>query len=242
MACNKAPGEYTVNFGSKSELNPPYYVNQHALNSDHVGFSGQCTFFAADRVEQITGVDLATYASGWGDGGSWYKTAQRLGFPVYGAQEALNKRGTLAGYVISFEKAKAGYGTHVAVVESYDKATKTAWVSEMWGSQSWTCEVHIVQYKQSELFHSDMHYIDFSSLGMTAGDTMTADEVRKIIAEYKAAKTYNKVSELPFGGDTVQKLIDKGIIKGVDSAGNLGLSYDALRIIVILDRAGVYGG
>lgn len=239
MACNKAPGEYTVNFGNKSQLSNPIYINQNNTGVDHIGFTGNCTWYCADRVQQLTGVDLAKYSSAWGNGGDWWKTAQRFGFPVYGAQEALSKRGTLAGYVISFKQAKAGYGTHVAVVESYDPASKTAWVSEMWGSQSWTCEVHLVQYKQSELFHSDMKYIDFSSIGLW--DTMTDDDVRKIIAEHKAAKTYNTVSELPFGGDTVQKLIDKGIIKGVDSAGNLGLSYDALRIIVILDRAGVYG-
>ena len=236
MGCNKGPGEYYVNFGSKSELDPPYYVNQHALNSDHVGFSGQCTFYAADRVQQLTGVDLAKYASGWGNGGDWWKTAQRFGFPVYNAQEALNHRGTLAGYVISFETAKAGYGTHVAVVESYDPATKTAWVSEMWGSQNWTCAVHLVQYTQGEMFHADMHYIDFSSIGLDLG--VTADDVRKI---YQEAKTiYNTVDELPFGQETIQKLIDKGLLAGVDDKGNLGLSYDLLRNLVINDRAGLY--
>lgn len=233
MGCNKAPGEYTVNFGDKSELNPPYYVNQHNTGIDHIGYTGQCTWWAADRIEQITGVDLATYASGWGNGGDWWKTAKKFGFPVYNAQQALQKRGTLAGYVISFENAKAGYGTHVAVVESYNKATKTAWVSEMWGSQSWTCEVHLVQYYESELFSADMHYIDFGLL-----DTMTADDVRKIYAEVRAAKTYDTVEELPFGADTIQKLIDKGLIKG--EGDGLGITYDLLRVLEINNRAGLY--
>lgn len=239
MACNKAPGEYSVNFGSKSQLSNPIYVNVHNTGVDHIGYTGQCTWYAADRVQQLTGVDLAKYASGWGNGGEWYRTAQRFGFPVYGAQEALNKRGTLAGYVISFTTAKAGYGTHVAVVESYDPASKTAWVSEMWGSQNWTCEVHLVQYTQGELFNADMHYIDFSTIGLGQNE-LTADDVRRIYAEHKAAKTYNTVDALPFGQETVQKLIDKGYINGVDEKGNLGLSYDLLRNLVINDRAGNY--
>lgn len=236
MACGLAPGEYTVNFGNKSQLSNPIYINQNNTGADHIGYTGQCTWYAADRVQQLTGVDLATYAGGWGNGGDWWKTAKKFGFPVYDASTALAKRGTLAGYVISFENAKAGYGTHVAVVESYDPASKTAWVSEMWGSQNWTCEVHLTQYYQGELFNADMHYIDFSSIGMW--DVMTAADVRRIYAGVKATKTYNTVDALPFGKDTVQKLINAGLIKG--EGDGLGITYDLLRVMVINDRAGLY--
>lgn len=235
MPCGLEPGEYTVNFGGKSQLSSPIYVNQHNTGADHIGYTGNCTWYAADRVEQLTGVDLATYADAWGNGGEWWKTAQRFGFPVYTAQQAMEKRGTLAGYVISFEEAKAGYGTHVAVVESYDPATNTAWVSEMWGSQSWKCNVQLVQYVDDELFHEDMHYIDFAAIGL-GDDGMTADDVRRIIAEVKAEKTYNTVDALPFGQDTVQDLMDRGLLVGVDDDGNLGMTYDMLRVLVVNDR------
>lgn len=238
MGCNKAAGEYFVDFGDKSELNPPYYINQHPLNVDHVGFVGQCTFYFADRVEQITGVDLATYRGGWGNGGDVWKTAQELGFPVYDAATALAKRGTLAGYVISFTTAKSGYGTHVAVVESYDPTTRTAWVSEMWGSQNWTCEVHLVQYSAAEMFHADMHYIDFSSLGL-GGSPVSADEIRTVYSKVKGAKTYDTLDELPFGKETIQKLLDRGLMVG-EGRDKLGLSYNMLRVLVINDRAGLY--
>ena len=237
MACNKAPGEYTVDFGRKSQLANPIYVNQHNTGVDHIGFTGQCTWFAADRVEQLTGVDLATYAGGWGNGGEWWQTAQRFGFPVYDAATALAKRGTLAGYVISFTSAKVGYGTHVAVVESYDEASRSAWVSEMWGSQSWTCEVKLVRYCESELFNSDMHYIDFSSIGM-GSNKLTGADVKRILADVRGEKTYDTVDALPFGSDTVQKLVDKGLIKG--EGDGLGITYDLLRVLVINDRAGLY--
>lgn len=240
MGAYDKPGSYYVDFGNKSELDPPYYTNQIPMSQNNTGFVYQCTWFINDRLKQITGFKMESLAGGWGDGGRIWQTAQRLGFPVYNAQQALEKRGTLAGYIISFESGvKSGYGTHTAVIESYDKASKTAWVSEMWGSVA-DGVVHLVKYSTAELFHPNMHYIDFSSVGLTAGDTMTADEVKKIIAEAKAAKMYNTLDELPFGRDTVQKLINKGYISGVDSKGNLGLSYDALRILVINDRAGLY--
>lgn len=211
MGCNKAPGEYYIDFGNKSELDPPYYTNQIPMNQNNTGFVGNCTWYVNDRLRQITGFKMESLASGWGDGGQIWRTARKFGFPVYNAQEALNHRGTLAGYVISFETAKAGYGTHVAVVESYDPATKTAWVSEMWGSQNWTCAVHLVKYTQGELFNADMHYIDFSSIGM-GSNKLTGEDVKRILADVRGEKTYDTVDALPFGADTVQKLVDKKLI------------------------------
>ncbi len=238
MACGLAAGEYTYNFGDKSQLTEPIYINQHNTGVDHIGFTGQCTWYAADRVEQLTGVDLATYAGGWGNGGEWWQTAQRFGFSVYDAATALAERGTLAGYVISFETAKAGYGTHVAVVESYDPATQSAWVSEMWGSQSWTCEVHLVQYTYAELFHPDMHYIDFSDIGM-GGSDIPDSEIKTVYNKVKNERIYNTLDDLPFGRETIQKLLDRGLMVG-EGKGKLALSYDMLRELIINDRAGLY--
>ncbi|MFR6098212.1 MAG: N-acetylmuramoyl-L-alanine amidase family protein [Monoglobus pectinilyticus] len=39
---------------------------------------------------------------------------------------------------------------------------------------------------------------------------------------------------------TIQKLVDKGFLKG-DEEGKLGLTYDLMRMLIINDRAGVYG-
>ena len=50
---------------------------------------------------------------------------------------------------------------------------------------------------------------------------------------------YDTIDQVPeWGKETVQKLIDKGILKGTDEG--LDLSYDMLRILVINDRAGLY--
>lgn len=73
-------------------------------------------------------------------------------------------------------------------------------------------------------------------------DTPTAneDEIRRVIAEIEAEDTYNTLDELPFGKDIIAKLIEKGLIAGVDDEGNLGISYDLLRTLVINYRAGLY--
>ena len=39
---------------------------------------------------------------------------------------------------------------------------------------------------------------------------------------------------------TIQKLVDKGLLKG-DEEGKLGLTEDLMRMLIINDRAGVYG-
>ena len=39
---------------------------------------------------------------------------------------------------------------------------------------------------------------------------------------------------------TIQKLVNKGYLKG-DEEGKLGLTTDLLRVLVINDRAGIYG-
>lgn len=73
-------------------------------------------------------------------------------------------------------------------------------------------------------------------------DTPTAneDEIRKVIAEIEAEDMYNTLDELPFGRDIIAKLVEKGLIAGVDDEGNLGISYDLLRTLVINYRAGLY--
>lgn len=50
---------------------------------------------------------------------------------------------------------------------------------------------------------------------------------------------YNKLSEIPtYYRETIEKLINKGVLKGTDKG--LDLSEDMIRMLVINDRAGVY--
>lgn len=50
---------------------------------------------------------------------------------------------------------------------------------------------------------------------------------------------FDSVEQCPYGKDTIQKLIDKGLLKG-NSDGKLNLSEDMLRVFIVNDRAGLY--
>ena len=53
------------------------------------------------------------------------------------------------------------------------------------------------------------------------------------------AKRYNTLAECPeWAKNTIQKLMNKGYLSG-DGAG-LDLSHDMVRMLVILDRAGMF--
>mgnify|MGYP003238574913 FL=1 len=77
-------------------------------------------------------------------------------------------------------------------------------------------------------------------------DNMTDERVKEIAKQvandmiYKYSdKVYNKIEEVPdWGKATVQKLINKGLLKGNEKG--LDLSYTLLRLLVINDRAGLY--
>lgn len=69
---------------------------------------------------------------------------------------------------------------------------------------------------------------------------VTKDEVKDLIESEKNKDIYNSVDECPeWAKPTVQKLINKGFLQG-DGDG-LGMSYDMMRILVINDRAHLYG-
>ena len=73
-------------------------------------------------------------------------------------------------------------------------------------------------------------------------DDVTKDEVKDLIESEKNKDIYNSVDECPkWAKPTVQKLINKDFLKGVDDEGNLAMSYDMMRILVVNDRAHLYG-
>nr|DAQ86686.1 MAG TPA: N-acetylmuramoyl-L-alanine amidase [Caudoviricetes sp.] len=77
-------------------------------------------------------------------------------------------------------------------------------------------------------------------------EDMTEQQTRNIVKQEianaeKAKKVYDTVDAVPaWGKETVQKLINKGFLQG-DDKGKLALSTDLLRLLVINDRAHLYG-
>lgn len=81
-------------------------------------------------------------------------------------------------------------------------------------------------------------------LEMLEAENMTEAQTRKIAQEEikKAnAKVYDRVQDCPeWAKDTVQRLVNKGFLQG-DENGKLGLTEDLMRVLVINDRAHLYG-
>lgn len=81
-------------------------------------------------------------------------------------------------------------------------------------------------------------------LEMLEEEDMTEAQTRKIAQEEikKAnAKVYNRVQDCPaWAQNTVQRLVNKGFLQG-DENGRLGLTEDLMRVLVINNRAHLYG-
>lgn len=76
--------------------------------------------------------------------------------------------------------------------------------------------------------------IDISKYTDVKGEDKTMSE------ENKNTKTYKTLEDIPnWGKSTVEKLVNKKAIQG-DENGNLNISNDLLRILVIHDRLGLY--
>lgn len=81
--------------------------------------------------------------------------------------------------------------------------------------------------------------------GMTESEKKAVEALEKNVKTLEAklkevTKRFDKVEECPsYGRKVVRKLIDAGILKGKDG-GRLDLSEDAIRMLVYLDRAGVF--
>lgn len=75
-------------------------------------------------------------------------------------------------------------------------------------------------------------------------EDMTEQQTRAIAQQEikKAnAKVYDRVQDCPaWAKDTVQRLVNKGFLQG-DENGKLGLTEDLMRVLVINDRAHLYG-
>lgn len=67
------------------------------------------------------------------------------------------------------------------------------------------------------------------------------DEILKELEEIKnSLKVYRYTTDLPdWARPTLQKLMDRGVYKGV-AEDDLNLTQDIMRVLVILDRAGIF--
>lgn len=125
------------------------------------------------------------------------------------------------GDIVFYQFDKDSYADHVGVIENTEKDYITAIegnTSER-GSQTNGGAVLRKRRKKSLIYAVARPYYE-----------------EKDDDDMKIYKTLDDIPE--WGYDTIKKLVDKGFLKG-DGDG-LNISYDLLRTLVILDRAGLF--
>lgn len=129
------------------------------------------------------------------------------------------------GDMVFYQFDKDSYADHVGIIESVEKDYITAIegnTSES-GSQTNGGAVLRKRRKKSLIYAVARPYYD--------DNKKDEDDAEMEI--------YNTIEEVPeWGKDTIKMLVDKGYLKGTGEG--LELSYDLLRALVILDRAGAF--
>lgn len=218
---------FTSNNGDTAQNNADYFAREGGLNaSAHY-------FVDTERIVQSVKDGDTAWHCGRERGGSYYndcRNANSIGIEmcsiirngVYVIPEATMKnaakltRELMAKYHIPVSR----------VCRHYDVTRKNC--PEPWirNPQLWEKFKTMLTEKEVE--------------DMTEAQTRAIAKQEIANAE-NAKKVYNTVDAVPaWGKETVQKLINKGFLQG-DDQGKLALTTDLLRLLVINDRAHLYG-
>lgn len=218
---------FTANNGDTAQNNADYFAREGGLNA-----SAHYFVDTARIVQSVKDGDTAWHC-GRERGGSYYndcRNANSIGIEmcsiirngVYVIPEATMKnaakltRELMAKYHIPVSR----------VCRHYDVTRKNC--PEPWirNPQLWEKFKTMLTEKEVE--------------DMTEAQTRAIAKQEIANAE-NAKKVYNTVDAVPaWGKETVQKLINKGFLQG-DDQGKLALTTDLLRLLVINDRAHLYG-
>lgn len=99
--------------------------------------------------------------------------------------------------------------------------------------EQWTNFLNMVKNKEN-----DMTKTETTAIAQTEAKKVAGNVAEEVYAKYN--KVYDSIASVPdWGKDTIKKLVDKGYLKG--NGKGLDLSEDLLRVLVINDRAGMYG-
>ena len=218
---------FTANNGDTAQNNADYFAREGGLNaSAHY-------FVDTERIVQSVKDSDTAWHCGRERGGSYYndcRNANSIGIEMC----SVIRNGV---YVIPEETMKraakltrelmAKYHIPVSrVCRHYDVTHKNC-------PEPWVRNPQLWQKFKTMLTEKEVE-------DMTEAQTRAIAK-QEISKAESAKKVYNSVAECPaWAKDTVQKLVNKGFLQG-DDKGKLALSTDLLRLLVINDRAHLYG-
>ena len=218
---------FTANNGDTAQNNADYFAREGGLNA-----SAHYFVDTARIVQSVKDSDTAWHC-GRERGGSYYndcRNANSIGIEmcsiiwngVYVIPEETMKRAAKLT-----RELMAKYHIPVSrVCRHYDVTHKDC-------PEPWVRNPQLWQKFKTMLTEKEVE-------DMTEAQTRAIAKQEIANAE-NAKKVYNTVDAVPaWGKETVQKLINKGFLQG-DDQGKLALTTDLLRLLVINDRAHLYG-
>ena len=202
---------YTGNDGDTDESNANYFKNNVVKASAHY-------FVDDDSITQSV-PDLFT---AWSVGGTkWKDCATTGGGTMYGKITNANS--------ISVEMCDTVRNGTIKASEQTMANTATLVKSLM---KKYNIDInHVYRHFDVTGKHCPAYFMNASAWA----------EFKERLKESDTVQVYKTINDIPaFALPTVKKLIAHGSLKG-DSKGDLNLSYDMLRLLVINDREGLYG-
>lgn len=148
-------------------------------------------------------------------------------------------------------------GEYVITMETQKRTVKLVqWLMEQYGidinhvcmhyhvTHKYCVEPFVLHYEQWTNFLNmvkgveDLTKAETTAIAQTEAKKVAGNVAEEVYAKYN--KVYDSIAEVPdWGKATIKKLVDKGYLKG--NGKGLDLSEDLLRVLVINDRAGMYG-
>ena len=217
---------FTANNGDTAQNNADYFAREGGLNaSAHY-------FVDTERIVQSVKDGDTAWHCGRERGGSYYndcRNANSIGIEMC----SVIRNGV---YVIPEETMKRAAKLTRELMAKYHVPV------------SRVCRHYDVTHKQcpEPWVRNPRLWQKFKDMLTEEVEDMTEQQTRNIVKQEiskaeSAKKVYNSVAECPaWAKDTVQKLVNKGFLQG-DDKGKLALSTDLLRLLVINDRAHLYG-
>ena len=148
-------------------------------------------------------------------------------------------------------------GEYVITMETQKRTVKLVqWLMEQYGvdikhvcmhyhvTHKYCVEPFVRHYEQWTNFLNmvkgveDLNKAETTAIAQTEAKKVAGNVAEEVYAKYN--KVYDSIASVPdWGKDTIKKLVGKGYLKG--NGKGLDLSEDLLRVLVINDRAGMYG-
>ena len=128
------------------------------------------------------------------------------------------------------------------------KVSMNEWLSLMEALERGLCRNSLLEFyyvSRAILVKTEADFDKFDEIFLEYFDRVqhiedVSDELMDWLHDPKNMKKYDKLEEIPaWGQPTIQKLMDAGFLAGTGTG--LDLSHDMVRMLVILDRAGVFG-